>query len=262
MIPRPFITEWKQHAQWPDDAQAEQDLIIERALVALYQDEFLAGQLAFRGGTALHKLWLQPQIRYSEDIDLVQVYPAPIGETISRLRKAMSFIEGKTTVDRGNSMTTLNLRYMSENEPVRKMKLKIEINCREHFTVLGYYLNPLSIHNNWFTGQAHIRTYQIEELLATKLRAMYQRRKGRDLFDLWYALSHLNPNIGLIIHAFREYIRNEGRAIRRDDFVTNMESKISDLEFRNDIHGLLRQGVQYNPDIAFTLIREMILEKL
>jgi predicted nucleotidyltransferase component of viral defense system len=65
MIPRNFITEWKEKAQWPDDAQVEQDLIIERALIAIYQDDFLAGQLAFRGGTALHKLWLQPQLTVS-----------------------------------------------------------------------------------------------------------------------------------------------------------------------------------------------------
>ena len=86
MIPRTYITEWKENAQWPDNAQVEQDLIIERALIAIYQDEFLADQLAFRGGTALHKLWLQPQVRYSEDIDLVQVSPAPIGDVLSRFR--------------------------------------------------------------------------------------------------------------------------------------------------------------------------------
>ena len=62
MIPRNFITEWKERSQWPNDALVEQDLIIERALIAIYQDDFLAENLAFRGGTALHKLWLQPQV--------------------------------------------------------------------------------------------------------------------------------------------------------------------------------------------------------
>lgn len=137
MIPRNFITEWKEHSPWPTDAQVEQDLIIERALIAIYQDDFLAGNLAFRGGTALHKLWLQPQVRYSEDIDLVQVSPLPIGDVLSRLRKVLSFIDGKVTVDRGEFMTTMNYQYLTEIEPIRKMKLKIEINCREHFTVLG-----------------------------------------------------------------------------------------------------------------------------
>ncbi|MGH2469017.1 MAG: nucleotidyl transferase AbiEii/AbiGii toxin family protein [Chloroflexota bacterium] len=36
----------------------------------------------------------------------------------------------------------------------------------------------------WFTGSADVPTFALEELLGTKLRALYQRRKGRDLFDL------------------------------------------------------------------------------
>jgi predicted nucleotidyltransferase component of viral defense system len=262
MIPRTYITEWKENAQWSDDAQVEQDLIIERALIAIYQDEFLANQLAFRGGTALHKLWLQPQVRYSEDIDLVQVTPAPIGDVLSRFRKVLSFIDGKITVDRGDSMTTMNYRYLTETEPIRKMKLKIEINCREHSSVLGYHQMPVSISNSWFTGQADIRTYQIEELLATKLRALYQRRKGRDLFDLWYAITNLNPDIASIIKTYQEYMKSEGRTIRRDDFISNMVNKMNDLEFRKDILGLLRMNTVYNPDIAFQLIRSEILEKI
>jgi predicted nucleotidyltransferase component of viral defense system len=262
MIPRTFITEWRERSLWPNDAQAEQDLIIERALITIYQDEFLTENLAFRGGTALHKLWLQPQIRYSEDIDLVQVSAAPIGEVLTKLRKILSFIEGKVTVDRGEFMSTINYQYITEVEPVRKVKLKIEINCREHFAVLGYLQKEVSMTNSWFTGQANIRTYKIEELLATKLRALYQRRKGRDLFDLWYANSQLSPDIPQMIMAYREYITHQGRAIRAEDFISNLESKIRDQEFRKDILGLLRLDKTYDPDIAFQWIRKEILEKL
>ncbi len=81
MIPRDYVTEWRAHAPWVDDAQVEQDLVISRALVELFSDPMLCDRLAFRGGTALHKLFLRPPARYSEDIDLVQVRPAPIGET-------------------------------------------------------------------------------------------------------------------------------------------------------------------------------------
>ena len=78
MINRTAIQQWSEHAPWIDNAQIEQDLIICRALIAIFSDEFLASQLAFRGGTALHKLYLSPQPRYSEDIDLVQIIPGPI----------------------------------------------------------------------------------------------------------------------------------------------------------------------------------------
>lgn len=70
MIDRSSIMAWNEHAPWTDPAMVEQDLIICRALVDIFSDPFLQKELAFRGGTALHKLYLQPQPRYSEDIDL------------------------------------------------------------------------------------------------------------------------------------------------------------------------------------------------
>jgi len=36
-----------------------------------------------------------------------------------------------------------------------------------------------------------VLTFEPAELVATKLRALYQRRMGRDLFDLWLALTHI-----------------------------------------------------------------------
>ena len=43
-----------------------------------------------------------------------------------------------------------------------------------------------AVDSEWFSGSGTIITYRLEELMATKLRALYQRRKGRDLFDLWF----------------------------------------------------------------------------
>ncbi len=68
MINRASITQWRAQAPWNTNEQVEQDLIICRTLIAIFSDEFLANKLAFRGGTALHKLYLTPQRRYSEDI--------------------------------------------------------------------------------------------------------------------------------------------------------------------------------------------------
>jgi predicted nucleotidyltransferase component of viral defense system len=65
MIPRRYIEEWKAIAPWPNDAQVEQDLVIARTLVEIFSDALLKKSLAFRGGTALHKLYLLPQVRYS-----------------------------------------------------------------------------------------------------------------------------------------------------------------------------------------------------
>ena len=89
MIPRDYITQWRERAPWSEDFQVEQDLIISRALVEIFSDPALAGALAFRGGTALYKLYLTPPARYSEDIDLVQILPSPAGPVMDRLRGAL-----------------------------------------------------------------------------------------------------------------------------------------------------------------------------
>ena len=77
MIPERFITQWSKTAPWRDNKQVEQDLIICRALCAIYNDEYLSTHLAFRGGTALGKLYLSPQPRYSRILTLFRSSPNP-----------------------------------------------------------------------------------------------------------------------------------------------------------------------------------------
>lgn len=57
MIPQSYITAWRKQTPWQENYQVEQDLIIQWALIALFSDEFIRERLAFRGGTALHKLF-------------------------------------------------------------------------------------------------------------------------------------------------------------------------------------------------------------
>jgi len=106
MIAQSYITEWSEKAPWSTNVQVEQDLIICRALCSIYQDEFLARHLTFRGGTALGKLYLKPQPRYSEDIDLVQVQAEPIKETIDHLRDALAWL-GEPVVKQKKHNNTL-----------------------------------------------------------------------------------------------------------------------------------------------------------
>jgi hypothetical protein len=75
LIPRAYLQEWSTTAPWPDLGQVEQDLIICRALCDLFSAPKLKGRIAFRGGTAINKLLFRQPLRYSKDIDLVQVRP-------------------------------------------------------------------------------------------------------------------------------------------------------------------------------------------
>lgn len=187
MIPQSSITEWSNHVPWQNNEQVEQDLVICRSLVEIYNDDFFAEHLAFRGGTALHKLYLEPQPRYSEDIDFVQIKAGPIGEVLDHLRSALSFL-GKAKVDVSGQMATMKFRFESEIAPVVPLRLKVETNCREHFSELGWEKVKFDVESSWFTGSCELTTYKLEELLGTKIRALYQRKKGRDLYDLYKAI--------------------------------------------------------------------------
>lgn len=70
MIPTQNIVAWGAVVPWADPRQVEQDLIISRAIVAIFEDPFLRTALRFRGGTALNKLHFPAPLRYSEDIDI------------------------------------------------------------------------------------------------------------------------------------------------------------------------------------------------
>jgi len=262
MIPINDIRAWSNIVPWVNDEQIEQDLDISRPLIEIFSDEYLASQLAFRGGTAIHKLFLQPQPRYSEDIDLVQKEGGPIKEIITRIQNKLAFISKPVVKQKANNNTLL-FRFNSEGISPVPLRLKVEINCREHFSILGYREIPFSITARWFSGSANIQTYQLEELLGTKLRALYQRKKGRDLYDLYKALTLSQLSTERIIECYYEYMRFVVTNIpTQKQYILNLEEKMKDDEFINDTNFLLRPTENYDPVEAYELVKEKLLARL
>ena len=263
MIPIRYIEEWKESAPWPDYSQIEQDMIIVRTLVEMFSDDLLKNSLAFRGGTALHKLYLQPQIRYSDDIDLVQINAEPINPTLKRIRERLSFLGTKRTIKQHIHNNTIIYRFETETQPIINMRLKIEINTREHFNVLGYKEIPFRVENTWFSGECNITGYDLEELLGTKLRALYQRRKGRDLFDLYWAMVHQDVDAEKVVQCYKKYMEfSVDKPPTQKQFLANMEEKMTMKEFTDDVYIILKKGVQYNDGEAWEMVRKALIERL
>ena len=174
MIPKDHITAWRAYAPWAIDAQVEQDLVISRALVEMFCVPELVSRLLLRGGTALYKLYFTSAVRYSEDIDLVQAQPEPIGETID----------------------------------------------------------------------------------------YYQRKKGRDLFDLWHALDTNQATPSVMIACLKRYMSESGQAVSRAQFEENLAGKRNRHDFREDIEPLLRPGVTWDFDVAMNTVLERIIAEL
>lgn len=262
MIPRGYIIEWSEQSPWNDMYQIEQDLIISRVLVTIYNDDYLSKRLAFRGGTAIHRLYITPQVRYSEDIDLVQISPEPIGSTLDRLRFVLSFL-GIPSTQRKASNNTLVYKMRSTFPPEIQMKLKIEINCKEHYTVLGYIQKPFEMQNAWFTGKSNLVTYDFNELLGTKLRALYQRRKGRDLFDLYMATFSPSLNTELVAKCFHYYMESSvGNVPTYKMFINNLDEKLKIPQFTQDMESIIMPGFEYNPVSAVEVVKETFLMKI
>jgi hypothetical protein len=142
------------------------------------------------------------------------------------------------------------------------MRLKIEINTREHFALLGFGRREFSVTNPWFTGLSEVVTFEPDELLATKLRALYQRRKGRDLFDLWLCLEQGLINPQRLVDCFAEYMNREGRPVTRAQFEQNLHDKESDPAFLSDIEPLLRPDLSYDVAAAIVVVKESLIELL
>lgn len=239
----------------------EQDLIICRALVSIFSDEFLASQLAFRGGTALHKLYLHPQSRYSEDIDLVQINPGPIKPIMYRLGEVLDWLPDRVTKQKRYNNTML-FRMDSEVPPIVPLRLKVEINCFEHFNVLGLQKVPFEVQNSWFSGKCEITTYALDELVGTKLRALYQRKKGRDLFDLQLAISSGKLNASHVLECYQRYMEFVVESVPTyKQYLQNMELKMQDAEFLSDMDILIREGApHFDPKTAYENVKTTFID--
>jgi predicted nucleotidyltransferase component of viral defense system len=241
MIPLMNIIDWAKTTPWAEQRQVEQDLIISRAIVDLFSDEFLGQELRFRGGTALNKLHFPAPLRYSEDIDLVRTTRGPIKTILDRARDVLEPWLGAAAFDQSPVAPKLRFRVQAEDaSSTAPLRLKVEINTRE----VDAYDEPQSIlyavESPWFMGRAAVPTYTREEMLATKLRALLQRNKGRDLFDLSHALSVFDGlDTARVIQYFQRYLERDELSISRAEAEKRMFAKLSNPRFLPDIRPLL-----------------------
>ncbi len=240
MIPAMNIIAWGNVAPWAEQRQIEQDLIISRAVVELFADDFLKEEIRFRGGTALNKLHFPAPLRYSEDIDLVRTTHGPIGPILSRVREILQPWMGDAAFEQSRIAPKLVFHAQPEDGTAVPLRLKVEISTRE----TEAYDKPCSIfhavENPWFTGEAAIPTYSREEMLANKMRALLQRDKGRDLFDLSHALTIFDGlDAGRVIEILQRYLAEQELNLSRAQAEERMFAKLNNPGFLADIRPLL-----------------------
>ena len=242
MIPMMNIIAWSRVAPWVEQRQVEQDLIISRALVEIFRDDFLAAELRFRGGTALNKLHFPVPLRYSEDIDLVRTSHGPIKPLLDRLRDVLSPWLGDAAFEQSPVAPKLVFRAPAE-DGMAVLRLKVDINTRETEAFDPPQAVDFAVENPWFTGRARVMTFSAEEMLATKLRALLQRNQGRDLFDLAHGQNVLaGLDAQRVVDHLQRYLQQTEQRVSRAQAEERMFAKLRTARLLRDMRPLLPAG--------------------
>ena len=148
------------------------------------------------------------------------------------------------------------------------MRLKIEINTREHFTVLGLTKRPLPIASRWFSGcqgrSDHLQDRRTDgNETAGTLSAQQGTRPLRPLARA-DALTQRLVNTETLIDCFKRYLSQGGNTVTREQFDRNLLEKAHSREFREDITPLLNpiSSRDFAFDDALDLVRDQLIAML
>lgn len=283
MIQHAHLTAWQAVAPWPKRSQIEQDLRLSRGVVAIFADPVLGEHLAMRGGTVLHKAHLAPAARYSEDIDLVLVKAMSTEALDQHLRRVLTPVLGQPADSliadawlaiRNVLRPSRILRTAYRFVPLglrREETIKVEVNLNESASLYPLVTVELdTLDDDGDTARATARSYDINEMLGTKTRALLQREQGRDLFDLFHAwrLSEAGstpyPVDGAkAMEAFEWYLEKEGTLLGRDEANVLLDARVRKAAFRRDMDTLLRPGLpRFDVDEGAAVVRKTYFRHL
>lgn len=159
----------------------EKDFIMTLILREIYNSWF-KNILVFKGGTALHKLYLHKRLSVDLDFTALDEFNIDAFKNILLIKEINSEIRKIGTFE--NSVS-IDLKYISLlNYPD---SIKIDISLREKPLLK---LKEVVLHSPYFPDFP-LLAFQIEEMAAEKMRALIQRKRPRDYYDMWLLLREI-----------------------------------------------------------------------
>lgn len=192
-------------------AIAEKDYFL--AIVSkIIFDSALSGKLIFKGGTALHHVYL-PQLRFSEDLDFSSnVTKLDLGE-VKNIFSKFDFLEIKKDYVSGATIKIEKLQY--SGPLIQPNSLKVEIDFLQNVV-----LPPIEMdYQNVFGVKTKVRVMDIREIAAEKIRAMNDRARYRDFFDFVIISNKLKINLKEILDLVRQ--KEIRKTISQDNILNN-----------------------------------------
>ena len=190
MIPSRALDEWQRVVPWTSPHEIEQDLVLARLIAEVAQHPVVGSSLALKGGTCLHKLWLPEPWRYSEDLDYDvcgEVSLDDVKNAIAEIGHRVGFSTHAARMGRGEQPVHHTRLHGSFGDGA-PMAIKIDVDAHASEPALPHASRPFAVDSSWFRSNAEVVCHKPAELLASKVAALYRRRRHRDLFDIWAAL--------------------------------------------------------------------------
>ncbi len=180
-----IINDWQKSAPWREQDHVLQDLVLSRLIVESSNDSQMRRRLVLHGGTCLHKIWHDTPQRYSEDLDFLCVKPWHLPFVMRRMKKLMhkaglsgiryNFWGYPSIVASGLGGYEMNLKV--DFNPTMRASRRAFINRSSR--------GSLTVESDWYRGEApHIPCASVTDILASKIAAVFDRSKPRDLADL------------------------------------------------------------------------------
>ncbi len=228
-------------------------------LYLIYENEFLGRRLAIKGGTAINFIYFKMP-RLSVDIDFNFVSD----ENREDMLKAREDIDKSLTkilrmegydIEKVQPYALLQYNLKYKNTAGNADRIKIEINFMERVPVFEIIKKKIMILEK---PEFKVRTYMLEELFATKLRALFMRAAARDLFDVYMLLeSDLEFDKTMLKKCFIFYF------CLADDFrkiSTERISKIDQNDIKKFLLPLMEKGTKIDIDNAGEKIKAFASE--
>ena len=127
MIPRDYITQWRERVPWSEDFQVEQDLVISRVLVEIFSDPF--SPMRSLSGVARRSTSSTDATRA-----LLRGHRSGAGKVwtgwpvMDGLRQVLNPRLGQVRSKQSEGQVTFGYRFQSEDVPAVRLRLKVEIN--------------------------------------------------------------------------------------------------------------------------------------
>jgi predicted nucleotidyltransferase component of viral defense system len=141
--------------------------------------------------------------------------------------------------ERRYEQTRIKARYKTVAGPMRSFK--IEISHVERFPIVSPVMKQVKTPD----GLADVITYTLEELTATKLRALLERFKGRDIYDLFF-ISQLKPHPTVTRKMFLYYFYRSRKVFNPKVHYKNLAKKYESGNYIDDVSAFVKPAVTFD----------------